>query len=190
MEHWKGMSDNQQEEIKAYERREVEYRERIQRLEERNKEREDTESEINEKTEKLSGMVQSKSRDFDEQVVLTVTKAHQAQQAVKEAGDHAKEMSDKINDIEKQYEDKLGKIAVAIDGRFEKGKKEIEEGITKFTKGVEDWKKETAVVANKVKQTEVKVTTTVNTQKQATANIARQIYSLSQNPWFNTADRK
>jgi hypothetical protein len=190
IEHWKDVSDNQQEELKAYERREMEYRERIQALEERDKERENRESEINKKIEKLSGMVQNKSREFDEQVALTVTKAHKAQQAAKEAGGHAREMSDKINDIEKQYEDKLGKIAVAIDGRFERGKREIEEEMTKFTKGVEDWKKEAAVVANKVKQTEVKVTTTVNTQKQATTNIARQIDSLSRNPWFNAADRK
>lgn len=143
-----------------------------------------------EKVATLEEAVDNKTREFGEQARMSVARAHRAQQAAEEAKVHVEKTAGKIEKLEKQYDDKLGKAAVALEARLDRSNGDVGKSIDKITKDVETWKKEIAVSVNKIKQTEVKVTATANTQKQFSEKIDRQIDGIKQYPWITVAQRK
>jgi chromosome segregation ATPase len=150
----------------------------------------DWERDFTTKIGELEDKMFSKAKSLDEKVYQAVQSARKAQLAAEETTNYAAEINSKVNRVDEDYEDKLGKIAVAMDNRFRKYEKEIKEEMEKFGKGVEEWKRDAAVVTNRVKQAEEKVAVTANTQKQVAKNITRQMDSLQQNPWQTPAHRK
>ena len=139
---------------------------------------------------KLRETVDNKTREFGDQARMSVAKAHRAQQAAEEAKVHVEKTAGKIEELAKQYEDKLGKTTVALQARLDRSNGDVGKSIDKITKDVETWKKEIAVSVNKIKQAEVKVTATANTQKQFSERIDRQIDGIKQYPWITVAQRK
>lgn len=178
------------EELANTKRKLIEQEMKNAEFEKRISEEEDKQHKAAEKIIEIDELVEVKTREFGKQARLAVDKTHKAQLAAEETKTHADKISNKIENIEKQYEDKLGKIGVAMDNRFKECKTAIDQRCAEMTKEVEDWRKEAAIAANRLKQTEAKVATTANTQKQVTNSFVREVKKIQENPWLTVNRRK
>lgn len=68
-----------------------------------------------------------------------------------------------------------------------KPKEDIAREIDKTDRTVKKWKKEFAITADKVSQTEVKVTVTTNSQKQVKDKMSRQVNRRREHSWMIVA---
>lgn len=84
--------------------------------------------------EGLDETMKDKTREFGKNARLTVLKIYKAEEIAKEAKAQADSINSKVNDIENQYENNLGKFAVAIDSRFEKHRGELKDEYAQFRK--------------------------------------------------------